>query len=535
MSKYVYGIDLGTTYSCIAYQDETGRPVVVQNREGTNTTPSVVQFSEDSNEVVVGQVAKDTAVMYAKNTLSLIKTKMGRESTIVYGIHDDKTISPVEASACILQKICRDAGELLDDDVKDVVITCPAYFGEAERTATKQAGILAGLHVISILDEPTAAAIYYGCSKCDSEKTLLVYDLGGGTFDVTVMQVRGGDINVICTDGDHDLGGKDWDAAVMRYVAEVFEEKTGFHGEYDDEAKQDLAIKVERAKMQLSSRDKTTLMLHVQGYKAIIELTREKFDEITKPLLDTSIEITKKLIETAADYGVNKFDELLLVGGSTKMPQVTEALQEVLYMAPKVLEPDEAVAKGAAIYAIVKMMDDMESKYMEDGVEQLQAMEHADMLPSISIEPARKSKVVIHTKTTKSFGIKALRNGKMIVSNIITKNEETPCTVSKIFGIAEDNQEFADIELFESAVLDENYELDMAYRVGNAVLELPPGLRAGSGVEVTLELSSEGTISLTGRELSSNREIIATFKSDCVLEEEEMLEKRQKMRNLIIE
>lgn len=535
MSKYVYGIDLGTTYSCIAYQDETGRPVVVQNREGTNTTPSVIQFSEESNEVIVGQIAKDTAVMYAKNTLSLIKTKMGRENTIVYGQNDDKEITPVEASACILQKVCRDAGEILDDDVKDVVITCPAYFGEAERTATKQAGIIAGLNVISILDEPTAAAIYYGCSRCEEEKTVLVYDLGGGTFDVTAMQVRGGDINVVCTDGDHDLGGKDWDAAVMRYVAEVFEEKTGFDGEYDDEAKQDLAIKVERAKVQLTNRDKTTIMLHVQGYKAVIELTREKFDEITKPLLDSSIEITKKLIQTAADYGVENFDELLLVGGSSKMPQVSEALKEVIFMEPKMLEPDEAVAKGAAIFAIVKMMDAMENEYMnkEDGKLDEEAVK--DLLPSVSAEPARAGKVVIHTKTTKSFGIKALRDNHMLISNIIRKNEETPCTVSKIFGIAEDNQEYADIELFESAVLDETYEVDMAYRIGNAVLELPSGLRAGSGVEVTLELSSEGTISLTGRELTTNREIIATFKSDCVLEEEEIIEKRQKMRNLIIE
>lgn len=530
MSKYVYGIDLGTTYSCIAYQDETGRPVVVQNREGTNTTPSVVQFAEETNEVIVGQIAKDTSVMYAKNTISMIKTKMGRESTIVYGNNDEYEISPVEVSACILKKMCRDAGELLDDEVKDVVITCPAYFGDTERMATKQAGIIAGLHVVSILDEPTAAAIYYGVSRESEEKTVLVYDLGGGTFDVTVMHVNGGDINVICTQGNHDLGGKDWDAAVMRYVANEFEEMTGFSGEYDDEARQDLAIKVERAKIQLSMREKTTIMLHVDGYKAGIELTRECFDEITKPLLDTTIELTKKVIDEARSYGVDFIEELLLVGGSTKMPQVMEKVLDEFAMEPKILEPDEAVAKGAAIFAIVNLMERQKELESMELIE-----EELDRLPSNSLEPIYAGAVTIHTKTTKSFGIKALRGDRLVISNVILKNEDTPCTVSKLFGIAEDNQEVADIEVYESTILDKTYEVDEAFKIGNAVLKLPPGLKTGSGVEITLHLSNEGMISLTGKEMTSGNEVIASFQSECILEEEDVLEKKRKMNHLLIE
>ena len=535
MSKYVYGIDLGTTYSCIAYQDETGRPVVVQNREGTNTTPSVVQFIEDSNEVIVGQIAKDTSVLYAKNTISLIKTKMGRETKVYYGANADKEITPVEVSACILRKICKDAGELLDDQVKDVVITCPAYFGEAERMATKQAGIVAGLNVISILDEPTAAAIYYGCSKESEKKNVLVYDLGGGTFDVTVMNIDGGDINVICTDGNHDLGGKDWDAVIMRYVAEQFEQQSGYSGDYDDEAKQDLAIKVERAKIQLSSRDRTTIMLHIQGYKAAVELTRDKFDELTKPLLDTSMDLTDQVMFTAKEYGYGHIDEFLLVGGSTKMPQVPRAIEERLHLQPKIMEPDEAVAKGAAIYAIVKCMADARSFHEESSDNINTEKEVVDYLPSVSIEPKRSQRVVIHTKTSKSFGIKAMRDGNLIISNLILKNTSTPCTVKKVFGIAEDDQEYANIEVYESSVLKGSYPVEESYKVGNAILELPRNLRMGSGVEITMELTNEGTLKLTGRELSSNREIQASFQSECILTEEKVMELKRKMMYLTIE
>lgn len=535
MSKYVYGIDLGTTYSCIAYQDETGRPVVVQNREGTNTTPSVVQFLEDSNEVLVGQVAKDTSVLYAKNTISLIKTKMGRETKVYYGANGDKEITPVEVSACILRKICKDAGELLDDQVKDVVITCPAYFGEAERMATKQAGIVAGLNVISILDEPTAAAIYYGCSKETEKKTVLVYDLGGGTFDVTVMKIEGGDINVICTDGNHDLGGKDWDAMIMRYVAEQFEQQSGYRGDYDDEAKQDLAIKVERAKIQLSSRDKTTIMLHIQGYKAAVELTRDKFDELTRPLLDNSMDLTEQVMKIAREYGCSHIDEFLLVGGSTKMPQVRGAIEEKLHIQPKLIEPDEAVAKGAAIYAIVKCMADARASYEITTMDQNAEAEVVDYIPSVSVEPKRSQRVVIHTKTSKSFGIKAMRDGRLIISNLILKNTNTPCKVKKIFGIAEEDQEYANIEVYESSILKGSYPVEETYKVGNAILDLPRNLKVGSGVEITMELTNEGTLKLTGKELSSNREIQASFQSECILTEEKVMELKQKMMYLTIE
>ena len=322
MAKYVFGIDLGTTYSCIAYVDETGRATVVNNSEGTNTTPSVVNFASPS-QVVVGQVAKENAVIDPDNTISLVKTLMGKTDFAISYNGEDK--SPEEVSAYILRKVAEDAAKMLDTEVRDVVITCPAYFGTAERTATKNAGIIAGLNVLEVISEPTAAALYYGCAREQEEKTILVFDLGGGTFDVTIMNISSEKIEVICSDGNHELGGKDWDEAVMRYLAEEFISQTGFDGEFDEYAQQDMRLKAEKAKQQLTSRDQVPVMLDAAGLRARINLTREKFDEITSALLGEAIEKTESAIDVAKEKGYN-IDEILLVGGSTRMPQVTKAI-----------------------------------------------------------------------------------------------------------------------------------------------------------------------------------------------------------------
>ena len=348
MAKYVFGIDLGTTYSCISYVDETGRATVVDNAEGSNTTPSVVNFASP-NQVVVGQVAKENAVIDPNNTISLVKTLMGKTDFAINYNGEDK--SPEEVSAYILKKVTGDASKLLDTEVKDVVITCPAYFGTAERTATKNAGIIAGLNVLEIISEPTAAALYYGCAKEQSEKTILVFDLGGGTFDVTIMSISSEKIEVICSDGNHELGGKDWDEALMRYMAEEFISQTGFDGEFDEYAQQDMRLKAEKAKKQLSSREEVPVMLDAAGLRARVSISRAKFDEITSTLLGEAIEKTDAAIAVAKQKGYN-VDEILLVGGSTRMPQVTDALVKKYGIEPKILEPDEAVAKGAAIHAV---------------------------------------------------------------------------------------------------------------------------------------------------------------------------------------
>ena len=218
MAKYVFGIDLGTTYSCIARVDDSARAEVIKNNEGSNTTPSVVAF--EGNNVIVGEDAKAEAVLNPETTAAFVKTLMGKTDFAFNYNGEDKT--PEEISSYILRKLAQDASVQLGEEVKDVVITCPAYFGTAERTATKNAGKIAGLNVLEIISEPTAAALYYGCAKEQNEKTILVYDLGGGTFDVTIMRISSDKIEVICSDGDHDLGGKIWDEALMHYLSEQF-------------------------------------------------------------------------------------------------------------------------------------------------------------------------------------------------------------------------------------------------------------------------------------------------------------------------
>ena len=547
MAKYVFGIDLGTTYSCIAYVDETGRATVVNNSEGTNTTPSVVNFASP-NQVVVGQVAKENAVIDPNNTISLVKTLMGKSDFAINYNGEDK--SPEEVSAYILRKVTEDAGKQIDTEVKDVVITCPAYFGTAERTATKNAGIIAGLNVLEIISEPTAAALYYGCAKEQDEKTVLVFDLGGGTFDVTIMSISSEKIEVVCSDGNHELGGKDWDEAVMRYLAEEFVSQTGFDGEFDEYAQQDMRLKAEKAKQQLSSREEVPVMLDAAGLRARISLSREKFDEITSGLLGEAIDKTGAAIKVANDKGF-KIDEILLVGGSTRMPQVTKALVDKYGMEPKILEPDEAVAKGAAIHAVNVYVNNQKSLTEtapnaegEVTVEiggTTKEINAEDYKEELSVQPEMMSiggktqKVVV--ATTKSFAVQALVNGEPKCCNMIIKNEAMPdgaITVSKTFGTFEDNMDNAEIIVYESDFMDDVFEVDEDFVLGTATLELSGDLPAGSPIEITFTLNTEGILEVSGVDKTTNREVHATMQSKGIMAEEKVDELKEKSKQMVV-
>lgn len=547
MAKYVFGIDLGTTYSCIAYVDETGRATVVNNSEGTNTTPSVVNFASP-NQVVVGQVAKENAVIDPNNTISLVKTLMGKSDFAINYNGEDK--SPEEVSAYILRKVTEDAGKQIDTEVKDVVITCPAYFGTAERTATKNAGIIAGLNVLEIISEPTAAALYYGCAKEQDEKTVLVFDLGGGTFDVTIMSISSEKIEVVCSDGNHELGGKDWDEAVMRYLAEEFVSQTGFDGEFDEYAQQDMRLKAEKAKQQLSSREEVPVMLDAAGLRARISLSREKFDEITSGLLGEAIDKTDAAIKVANDKGF-KIDEILLVGGSTRMPQVTKALVDKYGMEPKILEPDEAVAKGAAIHAVNVYVNNQKSLTEtapnaegEVTVEiggTTKEINAEDYKEELSVQPEMMSiggktqKVVV--ATTKSFAVQALVNGEPKCCNMIIKNEAMPdgaITVSKTFGTFEDNMDTAEIIVYESDFMDDVFEVDEDFVLGTATLELSGDLPAGSPIEITFTLNTEGILEVSGVDKTTNREVHATMQSKGIMAEEKVDELKEKSKQMVV-
>ena len=544
MAKYVFGIDLGTTYSCIAYVDETGRATVVNNSEGTNTTPSVVNFASPS-QVVVGQVAKENAVIDPDNTISLVKTLMGKTDFAISYNGEDK--SPEEVSAYILRKVAEDAAKMLDTEVRDVVITCPAYFGTAERTATKNAGIIAGLNVLEVISEPTAAALYYGCAREQEEKTILVFDLGGGTFDVTIMNISSEKIEVICSDGNHELGGKDWDEAVMRYLAEEFISQTGFDGEFDEYAQQDMRLKAEKAKQQLTSRDQVPVMLDAAGLRARINLTREKFDEITSALLGEAIEKTESAIDVAKETGYN-IDEILLVGGSTRMPQVTKAIVDRFGMEPKILDPDEAVAKGAAIHAVNVYVNNQKSLEPGDvgettvnvggATKEINADDYKEELavqPEMMSIGGKTRKVVV--ATTKSFAIEVLINGESKCCNMIIKNEPMPdgsISVTKEFGTNVANQESAELVVYESDFMEETFDVDKDFVLGTATLELPGNLPAGSPIQVTFTLSTEGILEVSGVDKTTGREVHATMQAKGIMAEEKVDELKEKSKQMVV-
>lgn len=544
MSKYVYGIDLGTTYSCIAYQDEDGHPTVVKNMDTNSaTTPSVVQWGEDGT-VVVGQEAKDTAVLEPTRTIAFVKQLMGKSPVAI--TIDGKDISPTEVSSYILRELAKQAGAQMDDEVKDVVITCPAYFGEAERTATKQAGEIAGLNVLSIIEEPTAAAICYGVTRADEDKNVLIYDLGGGTFDITVMKITNGEIRVVTTEGDHDLGGKQWDNAMSTILVDKFVESSGYDGdpftaEDNEEFLQDLAVKSEKAKQALSNKTTTKTILDFDGSKARIEVTREEFEEATRDLLDTTVELTKKAIADAKNEGVD-VDEILLVGGSTKMPQVQEMITREFGIEPKNFEPDEAVAKGAAIYAIIQATKQSEVKETEVKEQDAEGNDVARdtttgqtrILPTIGGGSAMPTNITADTKvisvSTKSFGIKAFGgDNQEHIFNLIKKNDELPARAVQSFGTREDNQATAEIELYETSEKVDMYDVDEDLKLGDAELTLPPNTPANSEIQITLDLQEDGTISLHAQKVDTGEVVDAVFKSENVMTQEEIEEAKARV------
>lgn len=544
MAKYVFGIDLGTTYSCIAYVDETGRATVVNNMEGTNTTPSVVNFASP-NQVVVGQVAKENAVIDPNNTVSLVKTLMGKSDFAINYNGEDK--SPEEVSAYILRKVAEDASKQIDTEIKDVVITCPAYFGTAERTATKNAGIIAGLNVLEIISEPTAAALYYGCAKEQEEKTILVFDLGGGTFDVTIMSISSEKIEVVCSDGNHELGGKNWDEAIMRYLAEEFISQTGFDGDFDEYAQQDMRLKAERAKQQLSSREEVPVMLDAAGLRARISLSREKFDEITSTLLAEAIDKTDAAIAIAKDKGYS-IDEILLVGGSTRMRQVEKALIDKYGMEPKLLDPDEAVAKGAAIHAVNVYVNNQKSLEPGDSgattvtvggtTKEINADDYKEKLavePEMMSIGGKTKKVIV--STTKSFAIEAYENDVLKCCNMIVKNQAMPdgsISVSKVFGTREANQQNAEIVVYESDFMEDSFDIDHDLVLGTATLDLPGNLPERSPIEITFTLNTEGILEVSGVDKTTNREVHATMQSKGIMAEEKVDELKEKSKQMVV-
>ncbi|WP_423799929.1 Hsp70 family protein [Neobacillus sp. SAB-20_R2A] len=535
--KKVFGIDLGTTYSCISYMDEHYKAVVIPNSEGERITPSVVFFEDTDGEqpnIIVGSVAKESAKLFPSDVSLFIKRQMGTNLPFYRG---NEKYRPEEISAYILRKLVQDAEVHIGEKIEDVVITVPAYFGINEKEATQRAGEIAGLNVVGLIPEPTAAAIAYGLSK-DSHKKVLVYDLGGGTFDVTLIDISLESIEVIVTGGDHNLGGKDWDDAIIGYLSDQFKEKTGIEEDIleDEETAQLLQLEAEKAKKTLTSRKNAPIAVIHGSERVRIELSREKFEELTEHLLERTIELTKLMLEEAKKKGEGKdrIDEIILVGGSTRMPQVQARLSKEFNVSINVFDPDEAVAKGAALYGMQKSVQDwVKSKVKESeakGVDSDKAVDDAiDELvsknPAIGAASTVQSlinKTIINV-TSKSFGIVAFdENEEKKVFNLIKKNDQLKADVTSPFGTHETDQQSVLLEIMESEVSDDLLEIENAVKIGEAILELPAGLPEGSQIEVSFILNEDGRLFVKGLEVTDNRIVESEFQTTSIISKEEV-------------
>lgn len=546
----VFGIDLGTTYSCIAYVDEFGKPVVIPNLEGDLTTPSVVQFEDDSR--IVGKEAKNNAVLFPTQVCELIKRHMGEtEWRFNYNGID---YTPEEISSYILRKLAVDAEQNTGIPVKDVVITCPAYFGIAERDATTRAGEIAGFNVKEIINEPTAAAVMYGLQN-EQDQVVLVYDLGGGTFDITVIEIKNGAITVVATGGDHTLGGRNWDAAVVRYLADQWMSEADSNDDPSDneETLQDLWLLAEKGKHSLTARKETAVAVAHAGKRIGITLTREKFDELTNFLLEQTIDFTNATIKAAQTRGYDHFDQILLVGGSTKMPQVSERLKNTFNIPVKMFDPDQAVAKGAAVYGRKLAIDEKITVKIAELTGQDEKNVNLETIPETIVEQAQQevaqdnglklhavkkyNDMSVTNVASHSFGIIALdpRTNTDIIYNLVLANDPLPTTNTQTFYTEEAEQETVGLKVLENKGTDTIIrDLTLGEEIGNAVLHLPPHLSVDHPIEVTFNLNREGRLHIIGREPVSNASIEIEIETSRGITREEAAEAKKRSSRLVI-
>jgi molecular chaperone DnaK (HSP70) len=559
--KKVFGIDLGTTYSSIAYVDEFGKAVVIPNVENQRVTPSVVFF--DEGNIVVGDIAKECAKLYPDEVVGFIKRSMG-ESGFIFE-NNDKSYRPEEISSFILRKVIQDAQQALNEEVTDIVITCPAYFGINEREATRMAGEIAGYNVRQIINEPTAAAIAYGTIETSDENVVLVYDLGGGTFDITMIDIQHDSIEVICTGGDHNLGGKDWDDRIVGHLVQEYQAQTGRNEDIleDPDTCQDLLLSAEKAKKILTHRSSTPISVTHGGERIKVELTRDKFEEITQDLLERTIDFTREMLDEARAKGYETFGQIILVGGATRMPQITARIEGEFAVTPKVFDPDEAVAKGAAIYGWkLSLNDSLIEKIAEKtnkSVSQIQSsidltdsIDFSDMIDLTSnqvdelteqmaeesgytLPAVKRSMVKITDVTSKSFGIIAHNpQDEEIVFNLILRNTSVPERIKKTFYTAVPNQETVLIRIMESETSDKEIDPDYAVEIGTAILDLPAGLPADLPIEISFELNQEGRLNIQAIESSGNRSVKVKIETKAVIRGQELETAKVRCQNLVI-
>jgi len=541
MTVKIFGIDLGTTYSCIAHVDEYGKAVVIPNAEGDMITPSVIYFESLANRVV-GKEAKNVAEMHSSQVVEMVKRHMGEPHWLFHYEGTDYTAE--EISAYILRKVVQDAEIALDCKIEEVVITCPAYFGLNEREATARAGQIAGLKVRSIVNEPTAAAIAYnlqGTQRLEDQpnQVTLIYDLGGGTFDITMIEKKGGELTVIATGGDHHLGGKDWDKVLVDYFVHQWQELSGSsENPLDDpETTQSLFSRAEEAKQSLTTREKTEVAINHNGQRQKVSLTREKFDELTSGLLEKTMLFTRNMLTEAAKKNYHHFDQILMVGGSTKMPQVKARLQAEFGQEAKSYDPDQSVAKGAALYGVILMLQDEIPDPSKLTPQQRESKAAEFGLPGRVVEQLVKTKT--RQVSSRSFGVVVMmgdkpENLREVVRNLILVNTLVPAIGQQQFGTVQANQVEANIRITESIVSEDVTELYLCEEIGTAMLSLPSGLPQGSPIEITFQLDEQGRLHGVAKELSDNRVIEVEIQTGSIISEEDVAEAISRAQHLVV-
>ena len=553
----VFGIDLGTTYSCIAYIDEYGKPVVLKNSDGDLTTPSVVMVETEGN-VIVGSEAKRSLEIDPDRTVQFIKRKMGKEDD-TFTLNGREYSAP-ELSAYILEKLVNDANEELrqqgvienGEEIKDVVITCPAYFGMQEREATKTAGEIAGLNVIDIINEPTAAAISYGAMGSEKNETVLVYDLGGGTFDITVMNINGNEISVVCTGGDDTLGGKNWDEALIDYLVERYQEEFGDDEDPtdQDEALANLYGQVETWKKALTAREKVNVVVSGEsGNRHKEVLTREQYDEITKNLLTRTKNLLDDVLRTAekSGYPLEKIDKVLLVGGSSRMPQVAKMIAEEYHVIPTLQDPDEAVAKGAAVYGTNEkaFKDFVLSEAQKAGktVEQL-TQESQDSgktleekFAKLSTGKSKTGRLAIRNVLSRSYGVLGFdeAENKDVILNILKCNMKLPAKGTQTFWTYEENQANAQLAIFESRSMNDRDDFEDQKPIAVAKMRFENSVPEETEVVVTLSFDGSGLLHLTAEEMYGHSKLDTTFSLSAQMTDEEKKEAALRLRGTTVE
>ena len=539
----VVGIDLGTTFSAIAHVNELGQAEIIPNAESDRITPSVIMFEDDV--ITVGKIAKQNASAVPEQIVEFVKREIGKPKTGEEGFCREfggGQYSAEELSALILQKLKQDAEVYLNTEVTDAVITVPAYFRDAEREATRNAGKIAGLNIRQVMNEPTAAALAYGVDSHgsdqidshDSDQNVFVFDLGGGTFDVTVMKVSECKLEMIATNGDPKLGGKDWDDKIILHVAQMFEDEHSENPLQDLHTYQDIQLNAISAKESLSQRQKARIVCNYNGKSSIVELTREKFEELTDDLCERCSNLCAVVLLEAQMTWAD-IDVVLLVGGSTRMPMIQEKIAEISGKAinPQAVNPDDAVALGAAIQATRLQIEEQTSSTSTDSLPE----DIPDAIMDRFLGPTGELAITVIDGATHNLGLVSMDDQDQYrIYVMIPKMTPVPCEIEDTFGTVQDNQRDVLIEVVQGLehgqLKDEIFSFE-TLKLGECRLDLPPGLPARAPIHITYKYNLDQTLEVIAvgpDDRTANVQIDRSTLSD-----EEVTESAIRHQNLEIE